>query len=174
MVAKKDRLNLSISSEYDTKLQLVGSEPTGELTKRYICIYITGIVQGAIIKIKKFHIMQDTSTDLWCSKISRYIMSIGDSIFRALERGLRSKIKRLSRDCLVAIAWLGCQISKSPNSLRYSACEILLSGIEQFLHPGMELEERLLACLCIYNYTSGKGNGPLAMILYVNHHTLLT
>ncbi|KAF7837811.1 putative E3 ubiquitin-protein ligase LIN-1 [Senna tora] len=101
--------------------------------------------------------LQDSSTDLWCSKIARYIISIGDSIFHALDRGLRSKIKKLSRDCLVAIAWLGCHISKSPDSLRYFACEILLGGIEQFLHPGMELEERLLACLCIYNYTSGKG-----------------
>ncbi|XP_054806841.1 putative E3 ubiquitin-protein ligase LIN-1 isoform X2 [Prosopis cineraria] len=101
--------------------------------------------------------LQDTSTDLWCNKIAKYIISIGDSIFLALEKGLRSKIKRLSRDCLVAIAWLGCQISKCPDSIRYSACEILLSEIEQFLHPGVELEERLLACLCIYNYTSGKG-----------------
>ncbi|XP_028751660.1 putative E3 ubiquitin-protein ligase LIN-1 isoform X2 [Neltuma alba] len=101
--------------------------------------------------------LQDTSTNLWCSKIAKYIISIGDSIFHALEKGLKSKIKRLSRDCLVTIAWLGCQISKSPDSVRYSACEILLSEIEQFLHPGMELEDRLLACLCIYNYTSGKG-----------------
>lgn len=101
--------------------------------------------------------MQDSSIDIWCSKIAKHFVSIGDSIFHALERGLRSKIKKLSRDCLVAIAWLGCHISKSPDNLRYSACEILLSGVEQFLHPGMELEERLLACLCIYNYTSGKG-----------------
>ncbi|KAK4265773.1 hypothetical protein QN277_026785 [Acacia crassicarpa] len=101
--------------------------------------------------------LQDTSTDLWCSKIAKYITSMGDMIFHALEKGLKSKTKRLSRDCLVAIAWLGCQISKSPESIRYSACEILLSEIEHFLHPGMEMEERLLACLCIFNYTSGKG-----------------
>ena len=102
--------------------------------------------------------MQDTSTDLWCSKVAKSIISIGDPVFHALARGLRSKTKRVSRDCLVAIAWLGCQISKCPDCLRHSACEILLSGIEQFLHPGIDLEERLLACLCIYNYASGKGN----------------
>ncbi|KAL1320911.1 putative E3 ubiquitin-protein ligase LIN-1 isoform X2 [Arachis ipaensis] len=100
--------------------------------------------------------LQDTGTDLWCSKIAKSMLSVGDSIFHALESGLRSKMKMVSRDCLVAISWLGCQISKSSDSLRYSASEIILSGIEQFLHPGMELEERLLACLCIYNYATGK------------------
>ena len=115
-------------------------------------------VQQAVMEMNKFHNMQDTSTDLWCSKIAKCVLSVGDSIFHALESGLRSKMKMVSRDCLVAISWLGCQISKSPDSLRYSASEIILSGIEQFLHPGMELEERLLACLCIYNYATGKGN----------------
>ncbi|MED6210278.1 hypothetical protein PIB30_062689 [Stylosanthes scabra] len=105
--------------------------------------------------------LQDTGTDLWCSKIAKCVLSVGDSIFHALESGLRSKMKMVSRDCLVAISWLGCQISKSSDSLRYSASEIILSGIEQFLHPGMELEERLLACLCIYNYATGKGKQKL-------------
>ncbi|KAJ7955118.1 RING-type E3 ubiquitin transferase [Quillaja saponaria] len=101
--------------------------------------------------------LQGTSTDMWCSKLAQSILSIGNYVFHALEKGLKSKIKRVSRDCLIAIAWLGCEITKSPDSLRHSACNILLSGIEQFLHPGHELEERLLACLCIYNYASGKG-----------------
>ncbi|KAK7289927.1 hypothetical protein RIF29_03967 [Crotalaria pallida] len=105
--------------------------------------------------------LQDTGTDLWCSKIAKCILSVGDSVYHTLERGLRSKMKRVSRDCLIAISWLGRQISKSPDSLRYSASEIILSGIEQFLHPGMELEERLLACYCIYNYATGKGKQKL-------------
>ncbi|ESW10915.1 hypothetical protein PHAVU_009G249000 [Phaseolus vulgaris] len=105
--------------------------------------------------------LQDTSTDLWCSKIAKCIISLGDSVFHTLDRVLRSKIKRVSRDCLVAIAWLGCHISKSPDSISYSASEIILSGVEQFLHPGMELEERLLACMCMFNYASGKGKQKL-------------
>ncbi|KAK7329451.1 hypothetical protein VNO77_23620 [Canavalia gladiata] len=105
--------------------------------------------------------LQDTSTDLWCSKIARSIISVGDSVFHTLGRGLRSNMKMVSRDCLVAISWLGCQISKNPDSLSYSVCESILSGIEQFLHPGMELEERLLACLCMFNYASGKGKQKL-------------
>lgn len=107
--------------------------------------------------VNKFYNMQDTSTDLWCSKIAKYIISLGDSAFHTLDRVLRSMIKRVSRDCLVAIAWLGCHISKSPDSISYYASEIILSGVEQFLHPGMELEERLLACMCMFNYASGKG-----------------
>lgn len=95
--------------------------------------------------------------DSWCSLMARNIICIGEPVFRALEKGLKSDIKKVSRDCLTTIAWLGCEIAKSPNSIRCSACEILLSGIELFLHPGVELEERLLACLCIFNYTSGKG-----------------
>ncbi|KAL0548399.1 hypothetical protein IC582_012848 [Cucumis melo] len=101
--------------------------------------------------------LQDAGMDSWCSLMARNIICIGEPVFCALEKGLKSDIKKVSRDCLTTIAWLGCEIAKSPNSIRCSACEILLSGIELFLHPGVELEERLLACLCIFNYTSGKG-----------------
>ncbi|PPR88952.1 hypothetical protein GOBAR_AA31723 [Gossypium barbadense] len=101
--------------------------------------------------------LQDMVTDLWCSKIARSINEFGKSAFVALRKGLKSQIKRVARESLTTIAWLGCEISKSSNSLRYSACEILLGEVEKFLHPGMDLEERLLACLCIYNYASGKG-----------------
>ena len=110
--------------------------------------------------------LQDAFTDSWCSRVGRSIINIGDPIFHALEKGLKSKIRRVSKACLTVIAWLGCEITKSPNSIRYSACEILLSVIEQFLHPGSELEDRLLACLCIYNYASGKGNMLNVDILY--------
>ncbi|KAM7258732.1 hypothetical protein ACFE04_014473 [Oxalis oulophora] len=101
--------------------------------------------------------LQDAGIDSWSGKIARSMIDIGKPVFAALEKGLKSKIKRISRDSLIAIAWLSYEIIKSPNSLRDSACELLLDGIEQFLHPGMDLEERLLACLCIYNYASGKG-----------------
>lgn len=78
-------------------------------------------------------------------------------MFSALDKGLKSKLKRVSRDCLVATAWLGCELVKGPEQLRHDACEILLHTIQQYMHPGLELEERLLACLCIFNYTSGRG-----------------
>lgn len=75
----------------------------------------------------------------------------------------------MCRDSLTTIAWLSFEVSKSPNSVRHSACQILLDGVEQFLHPGLELEERLLACLCIYNYASGKGNAITVKELLHNH-----
>ncbi|KAF8017521.1 hypothetical protein BT93_H2640 [Corymbia citriodora subsp. variegata] len=99
----------------------------------------------------------DSETDSWCGKIARNIIKIRNPVFQALEMGLNSKTKRVSRDCLTAITWLGCEIAKSVHTQRYSACEILLGGLEQFLHPGVDLEERLLACFSIYNYASGKG-----------------
>ncbi|GKV31484.1 hypothetical protein SLEP1_g40169 [Rubroshorea leprosula] len=101
--------------------------------------------------------LQDVEVDSWCNKIARRMIEIGKPVFDALEKGLKSKTKRVSRDSLTAIAWLGCEIAKSSTSLRYSACEILLAEIQKFLHPGFELEERFLACLSIYNYASGKG-----------------
>ncbi|KAI5581095.1 hypothetical protein BDE02_08G198200 [Populus trichocarpa] len=101
--------------------------------------------------------LQDGVVDSWSSKIGKHVIDVGKPVFHALEKGLRSKAKRVSRDSLTAIAWIGFEIARCPTSLRYSACEILLGGIEQFLHPGLELEERLLACLCIYNYASGRG-----------------
>lgn len=90
--------------------------------------------------------------------MARDIIKLGNPVFYALEKGLKSKNKRVSRYCLTTIAWIGCEIVKGSDDLRCLACDILLSTIEQYVHPGMELEERLLACLCIYNYTFGRGN----------------
>ncbi|KAI9194693.1 hypothetical protein LWI28_008253 [Acer negundo] len=101
--------------------------------------------------------LQDAGIDSWCSNIAKSIITIGKPVFQALGKGLKSKIKRVSQDCLTIVVWLGIEIAKSSNRLKHSASEILLDGVEQFLHPGVELEERLLACLCIYNYASGKG-----------------
>ncbi|KAG8369930.1 hypothetical protein BUALT_Bualt14G0064500 [Buddleja alternifolia] len=111
--------------------------------------------------IKKFDFLdqslQDAGIDSWCSKIAQRILILGAPIFHALVKGLNSKLKRVSRDCLIATAWLGCELVKGPDELRHAASEIVLHSIEQYMHPGSELEERLLACLCIYNYTSGRG-----------------
>lgn len=96
-------------------------------------------------------------------------MKFGVPTFYALEKGLKSKSKSVSRDCLVFATWLGYEVTKGTDDLRYAACEILLSTIEQYVHPGMELEERLLACLCIYYYTSGRGNGSFHNFDQVQH-----
>ncbi|MFS7931944.1 hypothetical protein Hanom_Chr04g00361931 [Helianthus anomalus] len=48
-------------------------------------------------------------------------------------------------------------VSSGPNSVNPNATDVSMDGtIEQYVHPGMELEERLLACLCMYNYTFGR------------------
>ncbi|KAL0699363.1 hypothetical protein Bca4012_055485 [Brassica carinata] len=101
--------------------------------------------------------LQDTGIDGWCCKIARRIIETGKATFCGLQEGLESKNKSVAKACLVAIAWLSIEISKGPNSLKYSACEVLLEEIAQFLHPGLGLEVRLLACICIYNFSSGKG-----------------
>ncbi|KAM3358495.1 putative E3 ubiquitin-protein ligase LIN [Capsicum galapagoense] len=101
--------------------------------------------------------LQDIDIETWCSKVARCFLKFGSPLFHALDKGLTSKSRSTSRDCLAATAWLGSEIMKAPDDLRYAACEILLSRIEQFVHPGLELEERLLGCLCIYYYTSGRG-----------------
>lgn len=95
------------------------------------------------------------------------MIKFGNPVFQALEKGLKSRTKRVARECLTTIAWLGCEIVKSQDDLRYSACEILLGTIEQYVHPGLELEERLLACLCIYNYASGRGMLILEKLKYL-------
>ncbi|KAF3960361.1 hypothetical protein CMV_014916 [Castanea mollissima] len=40
--------------------------------------------------------LQDTSTDPRCSKVDRGIINVGNPIFHALEKGLKSKIRRVS------------------------------------------------------------------------------
>lgn len=101
--------------------------------------------------------LQDVGIETWCSKVAKRFLKFGSPLFHALEKGLKSNSRSTSRDCLAATAWIGSEIMKAPDDLRYAACEILLSRIEQFVHPGLELEERLLGCLCIYYYTSGRG-----------------
>ncbi|CAA7017112.1 unnamed protein product [Microthlaspi erraticum] len=101
--------------------------------------------------------LQDPGIDGWCCKIARRVIETGKATFCCLQEGLKSNNKNVSKACLVAIAWISIEISKGPNSLKYSACEVLLDEISQFLHPGLELDERLLACICIYNFSSGKG-----------------
>lgn len=106
--------------------------------------------------------LQDTETNAWSAKTAKGVIKFGHSLFNALARGIQSKIKNVSHDCLICIAWLGSEMAvMGPSSLRYYACEILLSEMARFLHPGSGLDERILACLCMYNYTSGKGKQKL-------------
>lgn len=104
-----------------------------------------------------FLCFQDAGIDSWCSRIAQRMLQLGTHVFDALDKGLKSKTRRVSRESLMATAWLGLELMKGPDELRHAACEILLHSVEQFVHPGFEIEERLLACLCIYNYTSGRG-----------------
>ncbi|RLM99524.1 hypothetical protein C2845_PM06G24080 [Panicum miliaceum] len=95
-------------------------------------------------------------------KSARAIIKIGIPFIRALAKGMQSKVKGTSHDCLVCTAWLGSELAALGDiAIRYSACEILLHDIASHLHPGLELDERVLACMCLYNYTSGKGKQML-------------
>ncbi|OAY65169.1 putative E3 ubiquitin-protein ligase LIN-1, partial [Ananas comosus] len=106
--------------------------------------------------------LQDSETSTWSARAARGIIKIGTSVFTALAKGMQSKIKNVSHDCLVCASWLGNEMATAgPNDLRYSACEILLGDVSRFLHPGSDLDERILACLSVYNYTSGKGKQKL-------------
>lgn len=102
--------------------------------------------------------VQDSELDAWNGKVARGVIKIGNSVFNTLAKGINSKTRSVSHDCLITIAWLGSEMAvNGPSSIRYSACEILLNKVAHFLHPGSELDERVLACLCVYNYTFGKG-----------------
>lgn len=106
--------------------------------------------------------LQDSELDAWNGKVARGVIKIGNSVFNTLAKGINSKTRSVSHDCLITIAWLGSEMAvNGPSSIRYSACEILLNKVAHFLHPGSELDERVLACLCVYNYTFGKGKQKL-------------
>ncbi|XP_020276474.1 putative E3 ubiquitin-protein ligase LIN-1 isoform X2 [Asparagus officinalis] len=106
--------------------------------------------------------LQDSEICAWSSKVARAVIKFGTSVFNSLGKGIRSNTKSVQRECLIAIAWLGNEMALiGQSNLRYSACEILLNEVASFLHPGSELEERVLACLCVYNYTSGKAKQKL-------------
>ncbi|KAJ6824232.1 putative E3 ubiquitin-protein ligase LIN-1 isoform X1 [Iris pallida] len=102
--------------------------------------------------------LQDSEMYAWSAKTARTVIKIGASVVHSLAKGILSKTRSVKRDCLIATAWLGSEMAVTgPSNLRYTACEILLSEVAVFLHPGSELDERVLACLCAYNYTTGKG-----------------
>lgn len=101
--------------------------------------------------------MQDNEINAWSSKAARSIIKMGDQLFDALEKGIQSKIKIVSHDCLVFLAWLGSEIAIMGSTNAKYSFESLLTEIAQFLHPGSDLEDRVLSCICVYNYTSGKG-----------------
>jgi hypothetical protein len=103
-------------------------------------------------------VIQDTEINTWSNKSARAIIKIGVPFISALAKGMQSKVKGTSQNCLLCTAWLGSELAAlGENAIRYSACEILLHDIASHLHPGNELDERVLACMCLYNYTSGKG-----------------
>lgn len=111
--------------------------------------------------------MQDTEISSWSNKFARAIIGIGVPFISALAKGLQSKVKGTSHDCLVCAAWLASELaSLGENDIRYYACEILLLDIVHHLHPGCELDERVLACMCVYNYTSGKGKDSFLYLIY--------
>ena len=45
---------------------------------------------------ENFMDLQDTSTGPWCSKVARGVINIQNPIFHALEKGLKSKIRKVS------------------------------------------------------------------------------
>ncbi|XP_019158992.1 PREDICTED: putative E3 ubiquitin-protein ligase LIN-1 isoform X2 [Ipomoea nil] len=71
--------------------------------------------------IKKFDFsdesLQDVGIDAWCGKLARCILKFGVPVFHALEKGLKSKSKSISRDCLVIATWLGSEVTKGMKKL---------------------------------------------------------
>ncbi|KAK8928625.1 Alpha,alpha-trehalose-phosphate synthase [UDP-forming] 6 [Platanthera zijinensis] len=107
-------------------------------------------------------VKEDSEMRAWSRTVVRIVMRFGRCIFSALAKGIRSERQSVQRDCLVTTAWLGAEMAAiGSGSLRYSACEILLDEVAAFLHPGTQLDERVLACLSVYNYTSGRGKMKL-------------
>ncbi|KAG0500065.1 hypothetical protein HPP92_000137 [Vanilla planifolia] len=92
---------------------------------------------------------------------SKVVIEHGRPVFCALAMGIQSQTRSVQRDCLIACAWLASEMSVRSSRLRNSACEILLDKVASFLHPGTQFDERVLACLTVYNYTSGKGKWKL-------------
>ncbi|WOL10325.1 E3 ubiquitin-protein ligase [Canna indica] len=106
--------------------------------------------------------LQDIEINAWSANAARSIIKMGSFVFDALAKGIQSKVKIVSHDCLVFLAWLGSEIAILGHSdVKYTACETLLNEIAEFLHPGSDLDERILSCICVYNYTSGKGKQKL-------------
>eukprot|EP01018_Ginkgo_biloba_P036434 Gb_40746 [translate_table: standard] len=103
-------------------------------------------------------LQEEDDTGSWSTKIAKTVMISGRPVFETLKRGLQSKVSEVARNCLIAVAWLGCELTAiHRNRLRHVACDIILPEIIGFMQPGREIEERVLASLSLYNYTAGPG-----------------
>ncbi|KAI0493831.1 hypothetical protein KFK09_023956 [Dendrobium nobile] len=106
--------------------------------------------------------LQDPEMSSWSRKAAKVLIKSGRSVFYAVAKGIHSERQSVQRDCLITTAWLGSEMALiRSRSLKHSACEILLDEIAAFLHPGTQLDERVLACFSVYNYTFGKGKEKL-------------
>ncbi|PKU65998.1 Putative E3 ubiquitin-protein ligase LIN-1 [Dendrobium catenatum] len=118
--------------------------------------------------------LKDPEMCSWSRKAARVLIKSGISVFCAVAKGIHSERQSVQRDCLITTAWLGSEMALiRSRSLKYSACEILLDEIAAFLHPGTLLDERVLACLSVYNYTFGKvniGNGSVTALAFYKGH----
>ncbi|KAF3784078.1 putative E3 ubiquitin-protein ligase LIN-1 [Nymphaea thermarum] len=169
----------SVSSDQSTKAQTMAASILANLGGSYT---VTGEPSTIAWLIKKAGLsssthrsmikgldisdqsLQELDSESWCRKISRSIILMGNPLFHALGKGLQSKSLRVSRDCLIAVARMGYEFASLGNSLQDSACDTILAGIARFLHPGSELEDRLLACLFLFNYASSQGMQKLVNI----------
>ncbi|KAJ3676134.1 hypothetical protein LUZ60_003546 [Juncus effusus] len=107
--------------------------------------------------------LQEPEASEWSSRTSHALLKSSTALFTALSTGLKSKTKSVARDCLICAAWLGTGFGTGTvgTGVREKGCEVLLDDVAEFLHPCREMDERVLGCLCVYNYTSGKGKQKL-------------
>lgn len=108
-----------------------------------------------------FNVLQDEeekAADDWDKRMAVAVLGSGRPLIEALGTVLPSKSSKMARLCVVTAAWLTCALRSMPESgLQVYARNCFLPSLVAILQPGRDVEEKVLACLSLYNLTDDSG-----------------
>ncbi|KAL3693885.1 hypothetical protein R1sor_007536 [Riccia sorocarpa] len=97
---------------------------------------------------------EEKAADEWDKRMAVAVLGNGKSLIDAVGTVLPSKSSKIARLCLVTAAWITCALRNMPESgLQVCARNCFLPSLVAILQPGREMEEKVLACLCLFNLT---------------------
>ncbi|BFI30157.1 hypothetical protein MPTK2_3g09570 [Marchantia polymorpha subsp. ruderalis] len=97
---------------------------------------------------------EEKAADDWDKRMAVAVLGSGRPLIEALGTVLPSKSSKMARLCVVTAAWLTCALRSMPESgLQVYARNCFLPSLVAILQPGRDVEEKVLACLSLYNLT---------------------
>ncbi|KAL2634268.1 hypothetical protein R1flu_005747 [Riccia fluitans] len=156
----------ALSCEENNKVQLEAAKALASLSGRFS---ITGrsMTEAYLLKFAGVNVEdhsrsrgnvlsaeEEMAADEWDKRMAIAVLGNGKSLIDAVGTVLPSKSSKIARLCLVTAAWITCALRNMPESgLQVCARNCFLPSLVAILQPGRDMEEKVLACLCLFNLT---------------------